>query len=101
DAQVSAAQKTAWFGGPIPIDASHALARMAYVARVYPDVYAKTRHVLLPRDYCVLRLTGAVSADAIAAVGLAGPDGYVGELLDLVPRARDLLPALRGFHHVA
>ncbi|MGY4652995.1 xylulokinase [Mycobacterium sp. URHB0021] len=101
DAQVSAAQKTAWFGGPIPIDASHALARMVYVARMHPDVYGKTRHVLLPKDYCVLRLTGAVTADAIAAVGLAGPNGYVGELLDLVPRAHELLPALHGLHHIA
>jgi xylulokinase len=101
DAQVSAAQKTAWFGGPVPIDTSHALSRMAYVARVHPDVYARTRHVLLPKDFCVMRLTGEVVSDAIAAVGLAGPGGYVGELLDLVPRARELLPALQSFHHVA
>lgn len=30
-AQVSAAQQAAWFGTPVPIDASHALSRMAYV----------------------------------------------------------------------
>ncbi len=101
EARVSAAQKMAWFGGPVPIDASHALARMAYVARVHPDVYAKTRHVLLPKDYCVMRLTGTVLSDAIAAVGLVGADGYVGELLDVVPRANQLLPALQPPHHVA
>ena len=101
DAQVSAAQKTAWFGGPIPIDASHALARMAHVARVQPEIYARTRHLLLPKDYCVMRLTGAVAGDPIASVGLVGRDGYVRELLDLVPRAADLLPPLHGFSHVA
>jgi xylulokinase len=100
DAQVTADQKTAWFGGPIPIDASHALSRMAHVARVHPDVFARTRHVLLPKDYCVMRLTGIVAGDPIAAVGLVGRDGYVGDLLDLVPRAAELLPPLHGFAHV-
>lgn len=99
--QVSAAQQTVWFGGPVPIDASHALSRMAYVARVHPEIYAKTRHVLLPKDYCVMQLTGAVLSDAISAVRLAGPCGYVEELLDLVPQSRELLPALQRFHHVA
>ncbi|HQZ11706.1 MAG TPA: FGGY-family carbohydrate kinase [Devosia sp.] len=101
EAQVSVEQKTAWFGGPVPIDASHALSRMAHVARVAPEVYAKTRHVLLPKDFCVLQLTGEVAGDAIAAVGLVGRDGYVGELLELVPRAKELLPPLFGFSHVA
>ena len=87
ESRVSAAQKTAWFGGPVPIDASHALSRMAHVARVDPAIYAHTRHVLLPKDYCVMQLTGEIHADAIAAVGLVGRDGrYVHELLDLVPR---------------
>ena len=102
DARVTVAQKTAWFGGPVPIDASHALSRIAHVARIYPEIYAKTRHVLLPKDYCVMQLTGAVLGDPIAAVGLTGRDGgYIGELLDLVPRAHELLPPLRSFHHVA
>jgi xylulokinase len=34
---------------PIPIDASHALSRMAWVARTEPEVWARTRHVL-PKD---------------------------------------------------
>jgi xylulokinase len=99
--QASSAQRTSWFGRPALIDASHTLARMAYVARVHRDVYAKTRHVLLPKDYCVMRLTGAVLSDAISAVRLAGPSGYVDELLDLVPRSRELLPELARFHYVA
>jgi xylulokinase len=99
--RVSAAQLTAWFGAPIPIDASHALSRMAYIARVRPDIYAKTRHVLLPKDYCVMQLTGAVASDAISAVRLARRRGYIDELLDLVPRSREMLPPLQSFHHVA
>lgn len=100
-AQVNAEQQQGWFGTPVLIDASHALARLAYVARVYPEVYAKTRHVLLPKDYCVMRLTGAVFSDTISAVRLANGQGYIDQLLDLVPRAQELLPSLRGFHHVA
>jgi len=101
EAQVTAAQKTAWFGGPVPIDASHALSRMMYVRRTEPEAYAATRHVLLPKDYCVLQLTGAVGSDPISAVGLVNGDGYVAPLLDLVPRAAELLPPLHGFSHIA
>jgi xylulokinase len=102
DSQVSAAQKTAWLGGPIPIDASHALSRIAYAAKLHPDVFANARHVLLPKDYCVMRLTGAVLSDPISAIGLVGRTGeYVSELLDLVPRAQDLLPELRPCDSVA
>jgi len=101
DAQVTAVQKLAWFGGPVPIDASHALSRMAYVRRVHPEVYARTRHLLLPKDFCVLQLTGAIGSDPISAVGLVDRQGYVAPLLDLVPRAAGLLPPLHGFSHVA
>lgn len=100
-AQFSTAQQTKFFGGALTIDASHALSRMAYVARAHPDVYAKTRNVLLPKDYCVMQLTGAVCSDAVSAVRLAGPGGYVDELLGLVSGSRKLLPDLQNFHHVA
>ena len=100
EAQVTVAQKTEWFGGPVPIDASHALSRMAHVRRLHPEIYARTRHVLLPKDYCVLQLTGEVASDAIAAVGLVNRDGYVAALCDLVPDALGKLPPLHGFSHV-
>lgn len=101
EAQVTSEQKIGWFGAPIPVDASHALSRMAHVRRVDPALYAQTAHVLLPKDYCVLQLTGAVLSDPISAVGLVGEEGYVGPLLDLVPGAAERLPDLAGFTTVA
>lgn len=101
DGRVTAQQKLDWFGGPMPIDASHALSRMANVHRTSPGLYQSTRHVLLPKDYCVMQLTGAVASDPIAAVGLVNRDGYVAPLLDLVPGAAEKLPPLHGFTHVA
>jgi len=100
DSLVTAEQKTAWFGGPMPIDASHALARMRHVARHHPEVWAATRHVLLPKDFCAYQLTGDVAGDPVAAVGLTNPAGYVEALIALVPGAREKLPPLSGFTHV-
>ncbi|RYH12681.1 MAG: carbohydrate kinase, partial [Alphaproteobacteria bacterium] len=102
DAQVSTEQKTAWFGGPVPIDASHALSRMAFLARTEPENWAATKHVLLPKDFVALNLTGAVASDPVAAVGLVDSNGqYVDALLDLVPGAAKKLPPLFPFHHIA
>lgn len=100
DARIAPDQKTAWFGGPMPIDASHALARMAHVARVHPELYARTRHVLLPKDFCALKLTGVVATDPISSVGLVGTDlRYLDDLIALVPGAREKLAPLHDFTH--
>ena len=101
EAQTTAGQKTRWFGAPIPIDASHALSRLAYVRRVHPDIYMRTAHVLLPKDFCVLQLTGVVLSDPIAAVGLVDARGYVADLLALVPGAAERLPPLASFTTIA
>lgn len=101
DSHVTAEQKLAWFGGPVPIDASHALSRMAHVKRVHPDLYERTRHVLLPKDYIALHLSGAVASDPISAVGLVDRTGYVDPLLQLVPGAAERLPQIRGITEVA
>ena len=96
EARIAAADKLAALGAPIPIDASHALSRMAWIAEAHPGIWAKTAHVLLPKDWIIARLTGEVVADPLSAVGLAGADlGYAGRVLSLVPRAADLLPPLR------
>ncbi len=101
EAMTSAEQKAQWFGAPMPIDASHALSRMAHVQRVHPETYAQTAHVLLPKDYCVLQLTGTVVSDPVAAVGLVNAAGYVDELLARVPGAKTRLPPLADFTSVA
>ncbi|NGP18784.1 FGGY family carbohydrate kinase [Devosia aurantiaca] len=49
DQQVTAEQKTAWFGGPVPIDASHALSRMAFVARTEPKSWGQRVMFSCPR----------------------------------------------------
>jgi xylulokinase len=101
DARITAQEKLDWFGGPMPIDASHALARVAHVRRVAPEVWVRTRHVLQPRDYCILHLTGELAADPIAAIGLVDAQGYVGPLFDLLPGTVEKFPPLHPFTHVA
>jgi xylulokinase len=100
DARVTAEQKLAWFGGPMPIDASHALSRMAHVRRVNPHAYERTKHVLLPKDYIALRLTGVIASDPISGVGLVDRAGYVAPLLDLISGAARRLPPLQSITQV-
>ena len=96
EAKVSPAQKTAWLGAPIPIDASHALARMAWMKATHPEVWRATAQVMLPRDYLLARLTGAVIGDPISAVGLVTPAQiYAEPLIALVPGARKRLAPLQ------
>jgi xylulokinase len=84
----------------MPIDASHALARMAHVARLHPDLYARSRHVLLPKDFCALKLTGEVATDPISSVGLVDQElRYIEDLIALVAEARDKLASLSNFSH--
>ena len=89
-----------WWGALLPIDASHCLSRMAWMRRNHPDVWARTRWVMAPKDFCVLRLTGEAAADPIASVGLVDRHlGYLGPLLDLVPGAAERLAPLQKFTH--
>jgi xylulokinase len=95
EAAIDPAAKAAALGAPIPIDASHALARMAWLAETDPALWARTAHVLLPKDYVIASLTGQIAGDPISAVGLVGPDlRYAPPLLGLVPRAAEVLPPL-------
>ncbi|MBC7480080.1 MAG: carbohydrate kinase [Pseudorhodobacter sp.] len=101
DAQLSHAQKMAWLGAPIPVDASHPLARMLWMARHRPEVWAATAQVLLPKDYCLLHLTGRIVTDPLANVGLVGPDlRYVKAILDLVPGAAQRMAPLAAVTEV-
>ena len=95
DGAMSAAAKTAALGAPVPIDASHALARMAWVMETHPEIWESTAHVMLPKDFVIKKLTGELVTDPISSVGLVGADlGYAGAVVDLVPGAAARLPAI-------
>ncbi len=95
DARLTVEDKIAALGAPMPIDGSHALARMVWMAENRPDLWAETAHVLAPKDWVIARLTGRVVADPISLVGLVGTDlGYAAPVLALVDRAADVLPPL-------
>jgi xylulokinase len=101
DAQIRIDEKLNWWGAPLPIDASHVLARLAYVAWCYPDVWAKTRWVMAPKDYCLFHLTGEVVTDPMTAFGIVDSElNVVKRLLDLVPGAAERLPPLALFTKV-
>ena len=98
DMQISVEEKLNWWGAPLPVDASHVLARMAYVAEHHPDIWAKTRWVMAPKDYCLFHLTGEVVTDAMTAFGIVDGDlSLIHRLLDLVPGAAERLPSLAPF----
>jgi xylulokinase len=97
DARVPHGDRLRYWGAPLPIDASHVLARMAWVARHEPDVWRRTRWVMAPKDYCLLDLTGEAVADPMSSFGVIDQSlAYVPELLALVPGAAGRLPPLRG-----
>lgn len=101
DGEISQEEKIAWWGAPLPIDASHVLSRMAHVARHHPDVWRKTRWVMAPKDFCIMRLTGAAAGDPMTSFGLIdGKLQLVSRLTDLVPGAALRLPPLAPFTKV-
>jgi len=90
DARVSTSQKLAWWGAPMPIDASHACARMSWVANHRSDIWDRTRYVMLPKDYCLLKLTGEATTDPISNIGLVDNAlQYIPQVFDLVDGAAD------------
>lgn len=95
DGRLTLAEKIAALGAPIPVDASHALARMNWMAQTHPAIWAQTAHVLLPRDYLLARLTGQVLTDPMSSVGLVGTDlTYATALTSLMQGASSRLPPL-------
>jgi xylulokinase len=77
--------------GVASIDAFHPAARLAFVARREPAVFARARYVLDPKDYLALWLTGVAASDAISLARLAElPASPVAE----IKSGRKLLPPL-------
>ena len=98
DRRIDTAKRLDWWGAPLPIDASHCLSRILWMQAFHPELWQKTRWVMAPKDYCVLRLTGEAAADPIASIGMVGKDlAYLKPLLDIVPGSEARLPPLRKF----
>jgi xylulokinase len=101
DAGVTVAQKLAWWGAPMPIDASHALSRMLWVARHRSAIWAKTASVVQPKDFCMGHLTGEFRTDPVSNIGLTDAGGgYIPGVLDLVPGAAQRMVPLSGVTEV-
>ncbi|MCR9135152.1 MAG: FGGY family carbohydrate kinase [Alphaproteobacteria bacterium] len=102
NSQISDDDRIRWWGAPLPVDASHCLSRMKWMHDSHPDIWQKTRWVMLPKDYCILNLTGAITSDPIANVGLIDQNlDYATELLTLLPGAADKLAPIHGMATVA
>ena len=101
DAAVTVGQKLSWWGAPMPIDASHALARMLWVSRHQPEVWGKTTSVVLPKDFCLAHLTGEYRTDPVSNIGLTDAGGgYITGVLDLVPGAAQRMVQLAGITEI-
>lgn len=96
EARLTPEQKIAWFGAPIPIDASHPLARMDWVRTHAPETWERTRWVVLPKDYCLFHLTGEMRTDAVSNIGISNEKGHVRDALALVPGAGDRMAPIGG-----
>jgi xylulokinase len=102
DARITADERVAFWGGPFKIDASFALARLAWMRRREPSVAAAGRWLLAPKDYCVASLCGTVVTDIMSPIGLVGADGtYVAGVTDLVEGSASMLPPVRQFDDLA
>lgn len=102
DALISVDERIGWWGAPLPIDASHPLARALWMKRHHPDIWAQTRWLMAPKDYCLLKLTGEATADPMTAFGLIDQSlAYVPRLVELVSGIAERLPPLRGFTQTA
>jgi xylulokinase len=87
----SVAAEFAAASGIASVDAFHPVARLAFIARREPAAFARTRHVLDPKDYLALWLTGVAASDAISLARLAEcPASPVAE----IEAVRALLPPL-------
>lgn len=102
DSKINSDDKIHWWGAPLPIDASHMVARMAFVARTDPETWARTRYVLAPKDFCIAALTGEVVADPMTNFGILDQSlDLIESIIALVPGAKERLPRITPFTTIA
>jgi xylulokinase len=96
DAGITDAERQAWWGAAMGVDASHMAARMAWMAETNPELWEKTEQVLLPKDWVIGQLTGAYVSDPVSQIGAVGQGGaFLTDLFDRIPGGAARLPELR------
>lgn len=74
------------------------LAKLLWVRRNQPDIFEKCRHIMLPKDYIRLRLTGEYATDVSDASGMqlldTGKRRWAREVTDPLGLDPALLPAV-------
>lgn len=94
DGRLTPADKTRIWGGPIVLDSSFVGSRAEWFARAEPELWARTRWVLSPKDFVIAKLTGRIATDQLSAVRVAGPTGYLSEAVELVDGLPGKLPEI-------
>ncbi len=78
------------------VDLTHCwtLPQLTWVRQARPDLWSRTRRVLLGKDYLVYAITGAACTDATDAAGTAFYDPIRGEWLESVLTGAGIAPSL-------
>lgn len=84
---------------PYQINSTYTLPKLLWLQRHRPDVMAKVRKILWPKDYLRFRLTGEACTDLTEVGGAALLDwdrlDYAVDRLELVGLTSDVLPEIR------
>lgn len=85
-------------GMALPMEATYPPARLLWLSRREPEVVKRTAHVLQPKDFVNLRLTGEAASDAWDSKGIvhATTGGTDQEFFDLVEVPAEIAPKCLG-----
>lgn len=98
DINISDEERFDWWGAPLPIGASHILARIMWMKHNRPDIMAATHCVLTPKDFCLRAFAGVEVTDPISNFFIVGANlAYIDDLIKRVDGARRRLAPLHSF----
>ena len=98
DRNISDEERQCWWGAPLPVGASHILARMLWMQHHKPDIMSATHRVLTPKDFCLRAFAGVEVADPISNFFIVGANlTYIDGLIERVEGARRRLAPLYSF----
>lgn len=87
-------RKRCW-GTDFRPDPSFLMSRARWLSDTHPHLWERCRWILLPKDYCLMLMTGAIASDPISSVSLTDSHGdYLTEAFDLIDGLAERLPPL-------